>query len=108
MTHRQKAVDLIAKDLREEGSGRSDQHELHGVTLNPDAAPSPNARATEPILGARLVTTASVPADRRLAFWRELVCQTIAGVEARPLTSRRSYDGRILSRSLHLQDFRHF
>jgi hypothetical protein len=78
------------------------------VTLNPDALPSPNVRATEPILGARLVTTASVPADRRLAFWREVVCQTIAGVEARPLASRRSYDGRILSRPVQLQDFRHF
>jgi AraC-like DNA-binding protein len=78
------------------------------VTLNPDAVPSRNVRAIEPMLGARLVTTASVPADRRLAFWREVVCQTIAGVEARPLASRRSYDGRILSRPVHLQDLRHF
>jgi AraC-like DNA-binding protein len=29
-------------------------------------------------------------------------------VEARPLASRRSYDGRILSRPVQLQDFRHF
>jgi len=78
------------------------------VTLNPDGVPPPNVRVTEPILGAKLVTTASVPADRRLAFWREVVCQTIAGVEARPLARRRSYDGRILSRPVHLQDFRHF
>ena len=75
---------------------------------NPDALPSPDARAAELFLGARLVSTASVPADRRLAFWREVVCQTIAGVEARPLASRRSYDGRIHSRPVPLQDFRHF
>jgi AraC-like DNA-binding protein len=78
------------------------------VTLNPDGAPPPAVRVAEPILGATLVTTASVPTDRQLAFWREVVCQTIAGVEARPLASLRSYDGRILSRPLHLQDFRHF
>jgi AraC-like DNA-binding protein len=78
------------------------------VISNPDALPSPDARAAESILGARLVSTASVPADCRLAFWREVVCQTIAGVEARPLASRRSYDGRIHSRPVPLQDFRHF
>jgi AraC-like DNA-binding protein len=78
------------------------------VISNPDALPSPDARAAESFLGARLVSTASVPADRRLAFWREVVCQTIAGVEARPLASRRSYDGRIHSRPVPLQDFRHF
>jgi AraC-like DNA-binding protein len=77
------------------------------VTLNPDAVPPP-ASIVEPILGAKLVTTASVPADRRLAFWREVVCQTIAGGEARPLASRRSYHGRIVSRPVLLQDFRHF
>jgi AraC-like DNA-binding protein len=84
------------------------------VALNPSSLPSPHVRASEQnrapekILGGTLVTTASVPADRRLAFWREVVCQTIAGVEARPLTRRRSYDGRILSRPVRLQDFRHF
>lgn len=78
------------------------------MTSNPNTVPLPHVRAAEQILGGRLVTTASVPADRRLAFWREVVCQTIAGVEARPLTSRRSYDGRIVSRAVHLQDFRRF
>ena len=73
------------------------------MILNPNVV-----RAGEPVLGGKLVTTASVPADRRLAFWREVVCQTIAGVEARPLTARRSYDGRIHSRPVPLQDFRHF
>ena len=77
------------------------------MTLNPDAV-LPPASIVEPILGAKLVTTASVPTDRRLAFWREVVCQTIAGVEARPLASRRSYHGRIVSRPVLLQDFRHF
>jgi AraC-like DNA-binding protein len=60
------------------------------------------------LLADKLVTTASVPVERRLAFWREVVCQTIAGVEARPLTGRRSYNGRIHSRSLHLHDLRRF
>jgi hypothetical protein len=54
------------------------------VISNPDALPSPDARAAESFLGARLVSTASVPADRRLAFWREVVCQTIAGVKRGP------------------------
>ncbi len=66
------------------------------------------ALASESVLSDKIVTTASVPAERRLAFWREVVCQTIAGVEARPLTNRRSYDGRIRSRRVHLQDLRRF
>jgi AraC-like DNA-binding protein len=66
------------------------------------------ALARESVLGDKIVTTASVPAEQRLAFWREVVCQTIAGVEARPLTSRRSYDGRIHSRRVHLQELRRF
>ncbi len=64
--------------------------------------------ARESLLADKLVTTASVTPERRLAFWREVVCQTIAGVEARPLTSRRSYNGRIHSRSVHLHDLRRF
>jgi AraC-like DNA-binding protein len=55
-----------------------------------------------------LLSTESVPAERRLAFWREVVCQTIAGVEARALTDRRSYDGRIRSRRIHLEHRRRF
>jgi AraC-like DNA-binding protein len=78
------------------------------VPLNPETLPAHNAVAGEQVLSGKLVTTASVPAERRLAFWREVVCQTIAGVEARPLTTRRSYDGRIHSRSIQLQDFRRF
>jgi len=78
------------------------------VTLNPDAVLPPKQAAAEPVLSGKIVTTASVPADRRLEFWREVVCQTIAGVEARPLISRRSYDGRIHCRPVHLRDFRHF
>jgi AraC-like DNA-binding protein len=78
------------------------------VTVNPHVARLHKPAAGEPVLNSRLVTTASVPADRRLAFWREVVCQTIAGVEARPLTNRRSYDGRIHSLPIHLQDFRRF
>lgn len=74
--------------------------------MNPDVVPAYPAIGN-PILNDKLVTTASVPADRRLAFWREVVCQTIAGVEAKPLIPRRAYKGRIHSRSIHLQDFRH-
>jgi AraC-like DNA-binding protein len=58
--------------------------------------------------GEILFTTASVPADRQLAFWREVVCQTIAGVEAKALTARRSYAGRIRSRSIPLEHRRRF
>ncbi len=81
---------------------------LNSEVLNPDILPARNAVAGGSGLSGKLVTTASVPADRRLAFWREVVCQTIAGVEARPLTNRRSYDGRIHSRVVHLQDCRRF
>jgi AraC-like DNA-binding protein len=62
----------------------------------------------EPALNELLLSTRSVPAERRLAFWREVVCQTIAGVEARALTARRSYDGRIRSRRVHLEHQRRF
>jgi AraC-like DNA-binding protein len=78
------------------------------VTSNPETARPQTVLANQSVLGGRLVTTASVPAERRLAFWREVVCQTIAGVEAKPLTNRRTYDGRIHSRPVRLQDFRHF
>ena len=76
------------------------------MTLNPEVVRPQSAPASELALSSKFVTTASVPSDRRLAFWREVVCQTIAGVEARPLTTRRSYDGRIHSRRVHLQDSR--
>jgi hypothetical protein len=78
-----------------------------GVISNPQFE-AQTALARESVLGDKIVTTASVPAEQRLAFWREVVCQTIAGVEARPLTSRRSYDGRIHSRRVHLQELRRF
>ena len=78
------------------------------MTLNPEIVRAQTVLANESVLSSKLVTTASVPADRRLAFWREVVCQTIAGVEARPLTTRRSYDGRIHSRRVDLRDLRRF
>jgi AraC-like DNA-binding protein len=59
------------------------------------------------VVGA-LFTTACVPADQRLAFWRDIVCQTIAGVEAKPLNHKRSYAGRIRSRPISLADRRGF
>jgi AraC-like DNA-binding protein len=63
--------------------------------------------ACRPVSGEILLTTASVPADRRLAFWRDIVCQTIAGVEARPLSAGRSYAGRIHSRPIPLGNMQH-
>ena len=78
------------------------------MAVNPDVVPAYRPAVSDPPLSGKLVTTASVPAGRRIAFWREVVCQTIAGVEAKPLTPRRSYNGRIHSRSLYLHDFRRF
>lgn len=60
------------------------------------------------VLNDVVVTTASVPAERRLAFWREIVCQTIAGVEAKALARRRPYAGRIQSRRIPITDMRRF
>src|SRR5580692_8948028 len=57
---------------------------------------------------AGLLTTASVPAADRLNFWREVVCHTIAGVEATPLADERAYAGAIWTRSIalaHRQSF---
>jgi AraC-binding-like domain len=51
---------------------------------------------------AGLVTTASVPAAKRLDFWREVVCQTIAGVEATALAEGHPYAGSIHARSIPL------
>ena len=44
---------------------------------------------------AGLLTTASVPAAQRLEFWREVVCHTIAGVEADALGDEHPYSGAI-------------
>ena len=77
-----------------------------GVTSNPEIARPLAVLTNEGAPGDNIVTTASVPAERRLTFWREVVCQTIAGVEARPLSGRRSYNGRIRSRRMHLHDRR--
>ncbi|MGB7102942.1 MAG: helix-turn-helix domain-containing protein [Xanthobacteraceae bacterium] len=78
------------------------------MTLNPEIVPAQPVLANESVLNDKLVTTATIPAERRLAFWREVVCQTIAGVEARPLNSKRPYDGRIHSRRVPLHDLRLF
>jgi AraC-like DNA-binding protein len=64
--------------------------------------------ARDAVIGGALFTTASVPADQRLAFWRDIVCQTIAGVEAKPMSHKRSYAGRIRSRPISLEDRRGF
>jgi AraC-like DNA-binding protein len=64
-------------------------------------------KAYRPDPGGILLTTASVPADQRFAFWRDIVCQTIAGVEATPLYAGHSYAGRIRSRPIPLRDMQH-
>lgn len=51
---------------------------------------------------AGLLTTASVPAAKRLDFWREVVCHTIAGVEATALAEDHPYKGAIHARSIPL------
>jgi AraC-like DNA-binding protein len=52
--------------------------------------------------GAGLLTTASVPAAQRLDFWREVVCHTIAGVEAEALADERPYSGAIHAQPIPL------
>ena len=61
-----------------------------------DAQPPDYAKA------AGLLTTASVPAAKRLDFWREVVCHTIAGVEATALAEEHPYAGAIHARSIPL------
>ena len=51
---------------------------------------------------AGLLTTASVPPAQRLDFWREVVCHTIAGVEATALADQHPYAGEINARSIPL------
>lgn len=55
-----------------------------------------------------LLTTASVPAIDQLDFWREVVCRTIAGVDATPLDHKGSYAGAIRARSVPLTDMPSF
>lgn len=49
-----------------------------------------------------LLTTASVPQADRLNFWREVVCRTIAGVDATPLENEGCYAGSIQARAIPL------
>jgi len=51
-----------------------------------------------------VLSTAAVPEADRLDFWREVVCRTIAGIEAVALTGGRPYDGEIRSQSIPLVD----
>jgi AraC-like DNA-binding protein len=55
-----------------------------------------------------MLTTGSVPERDRLDFWREVVCRTIAGVEATALFQGRPYSGSIRTQSIplaHLPNF---
>ena len=61
-----------------------------------------DARSPDDAQIAGLLTTASVPAAKRLDFWREVVCHTIAGVEATALAEEHPYEGAIHARSIPL------
>lgn len=55
-----------------------------------------------------VLSTSSVAESDRLDFWREVVCRTIAGVEARALVRDRPYSGLIRRQSIplaHLPNF---
>ncbi|MGA7806639.1 helix-turn-helix domain-containing protein [Bradyrhizobium sp.] len=55
-----------------------------------------------------VLSTGSVPESERLDFWREVVCRTIAGVEATALLPDRPYSGSIRTQSIplaHLPNF---
>jgi AraC-like DNA-binding protein len=55
-----------------------------------------------------VLSTASVAEAHRLDFWREVVCRTIAGVEAMALVPHRPYSGLIRTQSIplaHLPNF---
>ena len=52
--------------------------------------------------GASILTTSEAPSRLQLAYWREVVCRTIAGVEATALERAPAYSGRIRARRLPL------
>lgn len=55
-----------------------------------------------------VLSTTSVTESERLDFWREVVCRTIAGVEATALVPSRPYSGSIQTQSIplaHLPNF---
>ena len=55
-----------------------------------------------------VLSTVSVAESDRLDFWREVVCRTIAGVEATALVGDRPYCGSICTQSIplaHLPNF---
>ncbi|WP_187436693.1 helix-turn-helix domain-containing protein [Bradyrhizobium rifense] len=54
------------------------------------------------------LSTSSVPGPDRLAFWHDVVCRTIAGIEAKALLDGRPYAGSIRTQSIplaHLPNF---
>ena len=78
------------------------------MTSVPEIIPARSYAMRSGAVGGALFTTAGVPADRQLAFWRDIVCQTIAGVEAKALTRGPSYAGRIRCRPVPLEGERGF
>jgi AraC-like DNA-binding protein len=65
-----------------------------------------NPEAATGLVG--LLSTRSVAESDRLDFWREVVCRTIAGVEATALASDQPYSGSIRTQSIplaHLPNF---
>jgi AraC-like DNA-binding protein len=75
------------------------------VSRQPEAMRQGNdARPLNQARTGVLLTTASVPEVDQLGFWREVVCRTIAGVDASPLDRKSSYAGTIQARSIPLTD----
>lgn len=68
----------------------------------PDAVPNTGAGLIS------VLSTEAVPEAHRLDFWREVVCRTIAGIEAVALSGSRPYAGEIRTQTIplsHLPSF---
>jgi AraC-like DNA-binding protein len=73
------------------------------VTAHPNVMrPSIDAVPSNFAAMGGVLSTACVPEADRLDFWREVVCRTIAGVEATPLDPDNAYSGAIQARPIPL------
>jgi AraC-like DNA-binding protein len=55
---------------------------------------------------ASILNTSDAPRRKQLAYWKEYVCRTIAGVEATSLVRSPAYAGYISAKKLHVRDCR--
>ncbi len=53
---------------------------------------------------ASILNTCDAPRRKQLAYWKEYVCRTIAGVEATSLARSPAYSGYIRAKKLHVHD----